>query len=255
MKVAIIGCGYVGSAVAQSWQSQGLIVLATTTRHERVSELAAVADRIEVLQGNDAERLRTLLADRQVVLLCVGPKRGASYADTYLSTAETLAQILPDTAVQQLIYTSTASVYGQHQGNWVTEATPVSPGSDNGKIIAAAEQTLLAAATPQQLICILRLGGIYGPGRTLGKIYGRAAGTTRPGKGDERSNWVHLEDIVGAIDWVRRHRLSGLYNLVQDDVPRVRELIDAVCQRHDLAPVQWDETQPSSRPYSVGHFA
>ncbi len=251
MKVAIIGCGYVGTAMAQKWQSQGLVVLATTTRHERVSELATVADRIEVLLGNDAPQLRTALADQQVVLLCVGPKRGANYADTYLSTAQTLAQILPETGVKQLIYTSTSSVYGQHQGNWVTEATAVTPASENGKVIAAAEQTLLAAANAQQQVCILRLGGIYGPGRTLAKIYGRAAGTTRPGKGDERSNWVHLDDIVGAIDWVRRHQLSGLYNVVQDDVPKVRDLIDAVCQRHGLEPVQWDETQPSSRFYNA----
>ena len=97
----------------------------------------------------------------------------------------------------------------------------------------------------------LTISRIYGPGRTLAKIYGRAAGTTRPGKGDERSNWVHLDDIVGAIDWARRHQLSGLYNLVQDEVPKVRELIDAVCQRHDLEPVQWDETQPSSRFYNA----
>lgn len=251
MKVAIVGCGYVGTAVSQHWQSQRLIVLATTTRQERVRELAPVADRIEVLQGNDAEHLRTALAEQQVVLLCVAPKRGGSYADTYLSAAKTMAQILPQTQVQQLIYTSTSSVYGQHQGAEVTEATPVAPTSDNGKVIAAAEQTLLAAANEKQQVCILRLGGIYGPGRTLAKIYGRAAGTTRPGKGNERSNWVHLEDIVGAIDWVRRHQLSGLYNVVQDEVPTVRELIDAVCQRHGLEPVQWDETQPSSRFYNA----
>ncbi|NJN21811.1 MAG: SDR family oxidoreductase [Leptolyngbya sp. RL_3_1] len=251
MKVAIVGCGYVGTAVAQHWQAQGLTVLATTTCQERVSELATVADRIEVLQGDDAEHLRAALADQQVVLLSVAPKRGGSYADTYLSTAKTMAQILPQTDVQQLIYTSTSSVYGQHQGAWVTETTPIAPTSDNGKVIAAAEETLLAAMTDQQQVCILRLGGIYGPGRTLEKIYGRAAGTTRPGKGDERSNWVHLDDIVGAIDWARRQQLSGLYNVVQDEVPTVRELISAVCRRYGLEPVQWDETQPSSRFYNA----
>ena len=251
MNVAIIGCGYVGTAVAQRWRTQGLSVLATTTRAERMSELASVADRVEVLLGADAERLRTVLADRQVVLLCVGSKRGANYTDTYLSTAQTLAQVLPDTGVQQLIYTSVYSVYGQHDGAWVTEDMPAAPATENGKIIAAAEQTLLETATPQRQVCILRLGGIYGPGRTLEKIYRRAAGSTRPGKGNEGSNWVHLDDIVGAIDWVRQHRLSGVYNLVQDEILTVRELIDAVCQRHHLNPVQWDESQPSARPYNV----
>lgn len=251
MKVAIIGCGYVGTAVAQHWRDEGLNVLATTTRSDRMSELMTVADRVEVLRGTDAERLRLALANRQVVLLCVGSKGQESYADTYLGTAQTLAQILPATDVQHLIYTSTGSVYGQHQGAWVTEAMPPTPATENGKIIAAAEQTLLAATTPERQVCILRLGGIYGPGRTLEKIYSRSAGKVRSGKGDEGSNWVHLDDIVGAIDWVRQNRLSGIYNVVQDEVPTVRELITTVCDRYGLNPVTWDENKPSDRAYNV----
>lgn len=251
MKVAIIGCGYVGSAIAQQWQAQGLDVLATTTRTERLSELAAIADQAKVLHGQDAKQMQAVLADRQLVLLCVGSKKGASYSDTYLGTAQTLAEVFPDTAVQHLIYTSTSSVYGHQQGAWVTEAMPPQPATENGKIIAATEQTLLDTATPQQRVCILRLGGIYGPGRTLEKIYSRAAGTTRPGKGDQATNWVHLSDIVGAIDWARQQQLTGIYNVVQDEIPTVRELIGRVCDRHHLAPVQWDETQPSTRSYNV----
>ena len=247
MKVAIVGCGYVGTAVAQQWQAQGLDVLVTTTRQERVPELEKIAQRVVVLKGTDRDRLKAALADRQVVLLCVASKRGASYEETYLSTAKTMAQVLPHTGVEQLIYTSSCSVYGQHHGAWVTEQMPPKPMTDNGKIIEQTEETLLEAASPQRKVCVLRLGGIYGPGRSLEKIYSRAAGTTRPGKGEEGTNWVHLSDIVRGIEWARSHALEGLYNLVQDEVPTVRSLIDEVCKRHDLAPVQWDETQPSAR--------
>jgi nucleoside-diphosphate-sugar epimerase len=62
---------------------------------------------------------------------------------------------------------------------------------------------------------------------------------------------VHLDDIVGAIAHAQSHRLSGLYNLVQDEIPTVRELIDRVCQANHLAPIQWDPSQPSARPYNV----
>lgn len=251
MKVAIIGCGYVGTAVAQRWKEQGLDILVTTTRTERVAELKTVANRVEVLTGTDRERLKAALQDRQVVLLCIASKRGASYADTYLSTAQTIADVLPQTPVEQLIYTSSCSVYGQHNGSWVTELMPPMPITDNGKIIEKTEETLLSATAPNQKICILRLGGIYGPGRTLAKIYSRAAGTTRPGKGEEGTNWVHLNDIVNGIDWAKEKALSGLYNLVQDEVPTVRELIDGVCDRNNLAPVTWDETQPSNRLKNV----
>lgn len=247
MKVAIIGCGYVGSAVAKLWKEQGLDVLVTTTRQERVPQLSEIASRVEVLTGADGDRLKAVLADRQVVLLCMASKRGGSYADTYLGTAKTMAKVLPDTPVEQLIYTSTCSVYGEHHGAWVTEMMPPMPTTDNGKIIEQTEETLLTAITHQRKVCILRLGGIYGPGRTLEKIYGRAAGTTRPGKGEEGTNWVHLSDIVGGIDWARQTQLSGIYNLVQDEVPMVKDLIARVCDRHNLAPVTWDDSQPSTR--------
>lgn len=247
MKVAIVGCGYVGTAVAQQWQTQGLDVLVTTTRKERVAELSAIAQRVEVLVGTDSDRLQSALSDRQVVLLCVASKRGASYEQTYLSTAKTITQVLPHTSVEQLIYTSSCSVYGEHQGAWVSEQMPPKPITDNGRIIEQTEETLLSAISFQRKVCVLRLGGIYGPGRTLEKIYSRAAGTTRPGKGEEGTNWVHLSDIVRGIEWARNQQLSGLYNLVQDEVPTVRTLIDEVCRRNALAPVEWDESQPSTR--------
>lgn len=245
----IIGCGYVGKEVAKCWQAQGLTVTATTTSPERISDLEAVANRVIVLKGTDLEALQDCLMDQHTVLVSVGSKRGANYKGTYLSTAQTLAQILPQTQVKQLIYTSTYSVYGQHHGAVVTEDTSATPATENGKIIAATEQTYLNI--PGVKVCILRLGGIYGPGRELAKIYGRSAGTTRPGKGEEASNWVHRDDIVAAIEFARAQALNGIYNLVQDQILTVKELIDQVCQTHQLAPISWDTSQPSARPYNV----
>ena len=251
MKAAIIGCGYVGMAIARRWQSQGITVTATTTTPERLSDLQTVATHSVVLRGDDATTLQQTLADQQTVLVCVGGGRSRSYTDTYLKTAETLAAVLPQTTVDQLIYTSTYSVYGDHGGAWVNETMPVKPATPNHEVIAATEQTLLGLANPQRRVCLFRLGGIYGPGRELERIYRRAAGTTRPGSGHEGSNWIHLDDIVGAIAFAQGHRLSGIYNLVQDEIPTVRELIDRVCDRYGLAPVQWDPAQPSTRPYNV----
>ena len=247
VKATIVGGGYVGKEVARLWQQQGLTVTVTTTRPERIDELQTVADRVRVLTGTDIEALQDCLADQQVVLVCVGSKRGANYRETYLGTAKTLAMVLPNTQVQQLIYTSTSSVYGQQRSAVVTEETPVQPVTENGDAIAQTERTLLELLGLR--VCVLRLGGIYGPGRTLAKIYSRAAGQTRPGTGDAIANWVHLSDIVGAIEFGRQHNLSGIYNLVQDETPTVRQLIDTVCQRYDLAPVRWDPSQPSARSH------
>jgi nucleoside-diphosphate-sugar epimerase len=251
MKAMILGCGYVGQEVARLWQQQGHEVTATTTSPERLETLETVAQRVILLKGDQLEALQEKLADQDCLLVSVGPKRGASYRDTYLLTAQTLANILPQTSIQQVIYTSTYSVYGDHQGAWVTEESPVRPTTDNGKIMAEAEQTLLNISQAARRVCVLRLGGIYGPERTLERIFSRTAGTTRPGQGQEASNWVHRDDIVRAIDFVQTHQLQGLYNVVQDDIPMIRELIAKVCDRNHLAPVTWDSTQSSDRPYNA----
>lgn len=249
---AILGCGYVGTAVAQCWADQGLTVTATTTRPERVSELRTVAPQVMVMMGTAGDAMAKLLQNQSMVLMAVGAGRQTSYTETYLNTAKTLVSALDQIpGLDQIIFTSTYSIYGDYGGAWVTESDPVRPATDNAEVMAATEQVLLGAATPHRQVCIFRLGGIYGPGRELAKIYGRAAGTTRPGQGQEASNWIHLSDIVGAIDFARQHRLSGVFNLVQDEIPTVAALINRVCQAHGLEPIQWDPTQPSARPYNV----
>lgn len=252
LNTAILGCGYVGQAVAEVWRRQGITVTATTTRPERLADLSTVADRALVVNGSDGAAVADLLAGQQVLLICVGAGRQADYRETYLNTAKTVVGALSQApSLRQIIFTSTYSVYGNYGGAWVREDDPANPATENGQIMLETEQVLLSAATEQRRVCVFRLGGIYGPGRELAKIYGRAAGTTRPGSGQEASNWIHLEDIVGAIDWAQTHGLRGLYNLVQDEIPTVRDLIDRVCQTHQLATVEWDASQPSARPYNV----
>lgn len=248
MNIAIIGCGYVGYAVAQYWQQKmNLIVTATTTTSERVPKLQAVAQRVVVVEGNDLEGIKSILHNQDVVLLSVGAKSADTYEQSYLDTAQTLISALKESAVKQLIYTSTCSVYGEQNGAPTDEEAPVAPISKNGKILWETEQILLTASSDLD-VCILRLGGIYGPGRELVKIYSRIAGTTRPGNGEEPINWIHLDDIVGAIEFARKNRLKGIYNLVDDDNFTNRELIERVCTTHNLAKVTWD-LQKSNRQY------
>lgn len=251
MKTAVIGCGYVGKTVAHLWKAKGFDVLATTTSPERINELSEVANQVVVLKGTEEQKLAAALADREVALLCVGSKRGANYRETYLSTAQAIAKVLPHTSVRQLIYTSTCSIYGQNSGAWINETIPPNPSTENGEIIEATEQTLLAAASPELKVCILRLGGIYGPRRTVENIYSRIAGKTMPGKGEEAANWVHLLDILGAIDWAQERQLSGIYNVVQDEIPTRRELIAEVCRREGLEPVQWDGDENAGRGRNI----
>jgi nucleoside-diphosphate-sugar epimerase len=248
--VTILGCGYVGQAVAQRWR-QLLMVTVTTTTPDRIAELASVAQNVQVVNGNDEAGLRSLLHHQSVVLLSVGAPHANAYEETYLQTAKTLVAVLKQSPVNQVIYTGSYAVYGDRQGAWVDETTAVAPANRNGEILAETEQVLLSAASDSLKVCVLRLGGIYGPGRGLVKIFGRAAGTTRSGNGEDAANWVHLDDIVGAIDFARQQSLTGIYNLVGSVPITTRELLERVFAAHNLPNVRWDAAQTSTRPYNA----
>ena len=244
--VAIIGCGYVGSEVSRYWQARGFMVTVTTTQSDRISELEKISDRVLVIKGDDPEGLKTVLQGQETILLSIGAKMREEtiYRNTYLKTAQNLADLLSEIPeVRQIIYTGVYSIYGDRDGDRVDESFPVSPTSIQGQILWETENILLSAATEARKICILRLGGIYGRDREIAKIFKRMAGQTLAGKGENISNWIHLEDIVSAIDFSCEKHLGGIYNLVCDEqIPR-RQLLDRVCRFHNLPGISWDEKE------------
>lgn len=115
-------------------------------------------------------------------------------------------------------YLSTTGVYGDHQGGWVDEETPLTPSTKRGemRVKAEAEWQALAAATGLPLH-IFRLAGIYGPGR--GPFAKVRAGTARrivkPGQVFSR---IHVADIAQTLAAsIARPHPGAIYNLCDDD--------------------------------------
>jgi nucleoside-diphosphate-sugar epimerase len=256
--IAILGCGYVGSALANYWQDRGHCVTGTTTSRERVTYLSADLSHAVLMKGDDATAVHALLQSQNTLVVSVAPTGSqeagaAAYEETYLATAKNLASALKQTPhVTQIIYLSSCSVYGDRQGEWVDETSSVSPVEYRSQVVYEAEQIILQAASEHQKVCVLRLGGIYGPGRELVSMFGGLAGMTMPGKGNRFVNWVHRDDIVGAIDFIRLNELGGIYNLVDDSQLTIKEQVKLVCSNYNLPPVTWDSSQLSiqrkSRP-------
>lgn len=254
MKLAIIGCGYVGSAVARLWHEAGNEVTVTTTRAERVAELQMIAAQVVVLTGEDLSGLKQVVADQDVVLFSIGSKQRTPevYRQTYLVTAQNLVTaIKANSRVKQLIYTGSYGVINDQSGKAIDETVTVKPKDEFGEILAQTEQVLLDASTDNFKTCILRLAGIYGEGRELIKIFRRVAGTTRPGSGESYTNWVHQEDIVRAIDFAKDRQLQGIYHLNSDEAMTTKEFLQKLFKAYDLPPVTWDSSQTATRTYNM----
>ena len=121
-------------------------------------------------------------------------------------------------ALEWIGYLSTVGVYGDHGGGWVDETAECRPVSKRSVMRVSAEQDWLelgqAIGRP---VAILRLSGIYGPGRNA--LVNLADGTARrlvkPG---QVFNRIHCDDIAGALWHLIDHNLGGIFN-VTDDLP------------------------------------
>lgn len=254
MKLVIIGCGYVGSKVARLWYEAGNEVTVTTTTSEKVPQLQEIASKVVVLTGSDLESLQQLVAGQDGVLLSVGSKGRTPdlYRQAYLETARNVITAIKTTpGVKQLIYTSSYGIINDKSGNTIDETVVINPKDEFGEILHQVEQELLSVSEREFKTCILRLTGIYGTGREIIKIFRRIAGTTRPGTGEGYTNWVHVEDIVRAIDFAQKRQLQGIYHLNSDEYLTSKEFFQRLFKAHNLPPVIWDSSQTSPRGYNM----
>ena len=118
--------------------------------------------------------------------------------------------------ISTVVYLSTIGVYGDSGGAWVDEATPARPDSARSRARLAAEQAWAALSAPNRNVAILRLPGIYGPGRNaLHDIAaGRARRIVKPG---HVFNRAHVDDIAAAIMAVIDRRYDGIVNVADDE--------------------------------------
>lgn len=189
--IVIIGCGYTGLALARRWRERGAQVLATATRPESLAAIAATGTQpIEL----DLDRVAKPLDVHDGVLYYTVPPAPSGTGDARL--ARLLASVIGTPA--RIVYLSTTGVYGDHRGAPVDETTPVTPLTGRALRRVAAEQVLRSWAAEHAVSwCILRVAGIYGPGRLPLERLRRAEPAIDPAEASP-GNRIHVNDLVRA---------------------------------------------------------
>ena len=245
MDLTIVGCGYVGLALAERLQPRRpqLKLTLTTTSSERLEQLSPLADRVELCDATDPGQLLAALRQSSSAVFCLGPQGDRQvdangYRHTFVDSFRCLTSLLPQLPeLRQIVYTGSCSVYGDAEGDWVDEQTPPAPGRGHGNVLLEGEQLL--SGISDRRVCILRLGALYGPGRDLDRRLRGLAGLKRPGSGATYSNWLHVADAAGALEAALDAEWAGLVNVVNDEPIRLRDLVGRSLQRQGLAPVRW----------------
>ena len=107
-----------------------------------------------------------------------------------------LVTALADAPLRRVLFVSSSAVYGEHGDAWVDEQTPPAPPGFNGRVLLEAEGWLAAQPMPT---VVLRLAGIYGPGRMQLVERIRAGEARAPRDPPHWSNRIHADDAAGAI--------------------------------------------------------
>jgi nucleoside-diphosphate-sugar epimerase len=244
--IAIIGCGYVGEAVARDCMQKGDHVTATARTPERLDELSKVVQKSVILKGNDEEEFIPLIAHNETIIVTVAPETVEYYESAYLHTAEIFRRLALEMDLpRNLIFTSSVTVYGDHQGLWVDESSDLLAKDEQAKILIEAEKTYASLEELGWDVCIFRLAEVYGPGKEISKRVRSAATHAVPGEGNRYTNMVHKADCVSAIHFALRYHLTGIYNLADDDHPTRQELYHMMAEKYQIPEVKWDPSVTS----------
>ena len=220
--ILIAGCGYIGTALGQHLTKVGHTVWGLRRDAGRVPPpmRPVVADLTKL------ETLNVIPSDLDTVFYTASPDQSdeAGYRAAYIVGLRNLLEVLKAQGQQpRILYTSSTAVYAQGAGEWVDEDSPTEPDYFSGKCLLEGEQSLLTSGF---VSTVVRLGGIYGPGRTrLIRTVKEGSATYQDGA-PRYTNHIHRDDCVGVLAHLMTIENPDLMYLGVDQEPtKRRELL------------------------------
>jgi nucleoside-diphosphate-sugar epimerase len=196
MRVLIVGCGYVGTALGLRLSAQGHVVFGLRRNPAALPQgIRGVA--ADLLQPATLAGLPQEL-DSVVYAVGASGRTDAAYHDAYVvGLQHLLGALAPQSeSLRRVLFVSSTAVYAQTDGEWVDETSPCDATHFSAQRLLEGEQALLRSGLPA---VVLRLAGIYGPGRTslLERVKSGVASYQSP---PHYTNRIHQQDCAGAIE-------------------------------------------------------
>ncbi|MBY6063564.1 NAD(P)H-binding protein [Pseudidiomarina sediminum] len=220
-KIAFIGYGDIAERTCKALALAGYNNMFGICRHPQNKTtypgVTLVAG--DVTNASDLEAF--IDAEVSTIVLTLTPNRGRedAYFDGYVLPCRLLQHHLHAKGLSpRIIYVSSSGVYGQRDGEWITEATLAEPADQASKLLLQAEQIIASAS---EHTSILRCSGIYGPNRTrLAELLISGDAVITPAW----TNRIHADDVAGFIAYLIQHpqQQQPLF-LVSDDEPLLQE--------------------------------
>ena len=254
----VVGCGYLGQRVACAWRDLGWDVSALTRSGERAEELAGAGLTPRVGDVTDPGSLAGLseFAEADVVLFAVGRDRertSQTMREVSLDGLHNVIDVLVE-GTGRFVFISSTGVYGHSGGDWVDEDSPTEPLRENGRVLVESEAMVHSRLGSRGRV--LRLAGLYGPGRLIARRDSLMAAHPLGGNPEAWLNLVHVDDATRAVVSASTVEISGEESgtwLVCDDRPVQRkEYFGQLAELCGAPPPTFDPARDSSRIDGLG---
>jgi nucleoside-diphosphate-sugar epimerase len=209
------GLGYCARHWFDRYGGRFARIFATVTEADRAAKLNAGArtgfSAVTFDGAAPSPELRAAIAQSDALLTSVPPD---ATGDAVLRAC---GDVLEQAPLRAIVYLSSVGVYGNHDGAWVDEDSECRPVKHHNAYRLVAERAWQDLGARMQVpVAILRLAGIYGPGRSaLDNVRrGTARRIAKPG---QVFNRIHVADVAQAIETTFERRADGIFNVTDDE--------------------------------------
>ena len=233
MRVFLLGAGYSAMEFARLVGAEAETIPGTTRTAEKAEALQAAGLAPLLFDGSGIdEQMAAALHETTHLVLSAAPRE----------TGDPLLPLLPRPITRSMPklrwigYLSTIGVYGNHHGAVVTEESDCRPVSRRAVERVEAERAWLEAGEEAGIpVSVLRLAGIYGPGRNalVNLERGTARRIVKPG---QVFNRIHVADIAGSLLHLARGEIGGVYNVCDDEPGPPQDVVAFAARLMDVAP-------------------
>lgn len=251
-KILIAGCGDIGRRVARLWLDQGAEVHALSHSRENRDRLSRLGIRVWPGDLDKPDELPVFNQDYHTVYY-LAPPPDHGQEDPRLQ--QFLARL--ETRPGKIIYISTSGVYGDQQGGWVDETSTTAPNTDRSRRRLAAEAHLQAWCSRNGVMAvILRVGGIYGPGRLPLERLKQGRPVLRPDQAPY-SNRIHADDLARVCLAAAERSPGGIYNVSDGQPDTMSNYFLTVARLAGLPQpelIDWQTAQQSYSPEMLSYI-
>ena len=237
MRLFILGLGYSAGHFVRKFGGSFSHIAGTVRDPGKRNDLAGIE--VHAFSGDSPAR-ETIAGVRDADILVISIPPAGTGDPALAAFGDVLAAGRP-----KVVYLSPIGVYGDHGGAWVDESTPPLATFERTRQRLAAEQAW--TNTMHSEVAILRLAGIYGPGRNA-LVTLRAGTARRIIKPGQVFNRIHADDIASAIMAAIHHGSSGIFNICDDEPAPPQDVIAYAAKLMGVAP-------PPEKPFETAEMS